>query len=121
MTKKVKNNRLRTKARVRNKISGTAERPRLSVYRSLTGIYAQLIDDNSGVSLAAVSSKTGELKEELATVKTKIAQSTLVGKYLAKKALEAGITAVVFDRNGYRYHGRVQALADGAREGGLKI
>lgn len=99
--------------RIRKRITGTAERPRLSVYRSNTVIYAQMIDDTKGHTLLAASSKgmTG----------TKVEQSKQVGLMVAEKATAAGITAIVFDRGGYLYHGRVQALADGAREGGLQF
>lgn len=113
--------RLRKKIRVRKKLSGTSERPRLAVYRSLDKIYAQIVDDSKGVTLVAASSLTNELAEELKGTKTKVAKSKLVGKYIAKIAIEKGIEAVVFDRSGYEYHGRIQALAEGAREGGLKF
>jgi large subunit ribosomal protein L18 len=113
--------RTKIKATIRKKISGTAERPRLSVYRSLGNIYGQIIDDVAGKTLVAASSIAKEVKTELAGAKSKKAKSTLVGKILAKKALEKNIKNVVFDRNGLLYHGRVKALADGAREGGLKF
>ncbi|MFC1700082.1 50S ribosomal protein L18 [Patescibacteria group bacterium] len=102
------------KLRVRKKIFGTAEKPRLSIFRSNKNIRAQLIDDESGVTL--VSANTTSLKGKS---KTEIASK--VGEELAKKALEKKIKHVVFDRSGYRYHGRVKALADGARKGGLKL
>lgn len=101
--------------RIRMKISGTASRPRLVVSRSLRKNYAQLIDDKKGISLLATSD-TAFLKQGNKTQRAK-----KVGQELAKKALEKGITTCVFDRNGYKYHGRVKALADGAREGGLKF
>lgn len=108
--------RIRRHKRVRGKISGTALRPRLSVYRSDANIYAQLIDDVAGVTLCSASSVEkgfeGGSNKEAATV---------VGKKIAERALEKGIDTVVFDRGGYVYHGRVQALADGARDGGLKF
>lgn len=107
--------------RNRKNISGVAEKPRLSVYRSLTNIYAQLIDDKNKVTLLSVSTKTKEIAEQLKSLKGKIEKSKFVGKYLAEKALEKNITTVVFDRGSYIYHGRVKALADGAREGGLKF
>ncbi|MBK0401418.1 50S ribosomal protein L18 [Adhaeribacter sp. BT258] len=107
--------RLRIKRGIRNKISGTSVRPRLSVFRSNKNIYAQIIDDLSGRTLAAVSSA----KTESAT--NKVATSVEVGKQIAQKALELGISSVVFDRSGYLYHGRVKSLADGAREAGLKF
>lgn len=113
-TKKVQN-RMRIKRRVRAKISGTAERPRLSVFRSNNHIYAQLIDDLSSRTLAAASS----MEEGIDQGKPPVEVGKLVGMRLAEKAKAAGIDTAVFDRNGYRYHGRVKALADGAREGGL--
>ena len=102
---------------IRNKIEGTSERPRLSVYKSNTSIYAQLIDDIKGNTLAYASSKELELKGKTVNV----ISSKEVGKKLAEKALASGIHNVVFDRSGYKYHGRVKALAEGAREGGLKF
>ncbi|MDR1860924.1 MAG: 50S ribosomal protein L18 [Bacteroidales bacterium] len=108
--------RTRIKHRIRKIVSGTAAKPRLSVFRSNKQIYAQLIDDVNGATLLAASSL--ELKEAQGT-KTEIAGQ--VGKALAVKALEKGLDAVVFDRNGYLYHGRVKQLADAAREGGLKF
>jgi large subunit ribosomal protein L18 len=107
--------RKKIKLGIRKKISGTAESPRISVYRSNKAIYAQIIDDISGRTLAAASSK--ELGSEVVNVTI----STQVGKKLAEKATAAGIEKVVFDRGGYPYHGKVKALAEGAREGGLKF
>ncbi|MCA9391766.1 50S ribosomal protein L18 [candidate division WWE3 bacterium] len=104
--------------RVRKKIIGTAQRPRLSVYRSNNQTYAQLIDDGSGVTLIALSTLDTGLKGELKSMRTMEA-ARRVGKELAERARRNGIEAVVFDRGGYRYHGRVKALAEGAREGGL--
>ena len=106
--------RIKIKTRIRGKVSGTASRPRLSVFRSNKQIYAQLIDDLAGKTLAAASSKglTEGNKSEIAAQ---------VGKAIAEKALAQGITEVVFDRNGYLFHGRVKSLADAAREGGLKF
>ncbi|HTX18223.1 MAG TPA: 50S ribosomal protein L18 [Bacteroidota bacterium] len=121
ITKDTTRRRAKIKATIRKKISGTAERPRLTVYRSLGNIYGQIIDDTAGKTLVAVSSISKELKEQVAAIKSKKAKSGLVGKIIAKKALEKNITNVVFDRNGLLYHGRVKALADGAREGGLKF
>ena len=109
------NRRIRIKAHIRTKISGTAEKPRLTVFRSNAQIYAQIIDDVKGVTLAAASSLGS--KDKI----TKTEQAAVVGKLIAKNALEAGINEVVFDRNGYLYHGRVKQLADAAREGGLKF
>ena len=106
--------------RVRNKISGTASRPRLSVYRSLSQIYAQIIDDENGVTLASASTLEKEIKA-LCQGKTKSEQAKIVGQTISKRAQEKGISEVVFDRGGYIYIGRVQALADGAREAGLKF
>ncbi|MDP1675470.1 MAG: 50S ribosomal protein L18 [Bacteroidota bacterium] len=113
--------RSRIKKTIRKRIFGSVERPRFTVYRSLNDIYGQIIDDVSGKTLVAISTNTKEVKEELAAAKTKVEKSTLVGKLLAKKAIEKNISAVVFDRNGYLYHGRVKAFADGARAGGLKF
>jgi large subunit ribosomal protein L18 len=108
--------RKRIQLRIRKKISGTPERPRISVFRSNNQIYAQIIDDVNGRTLTAASSL------ELAGAKeNKTGIATQVGKNLAAKALEAGISQVVFDRGGYLFHGRVKALADGAREGGLNF
>ena len=106
--------RNKIKARIRGRISGTAQRPRMTVFRSNKQIYVQLIDDLAGKTLVAASSKGIENG-------TKIEIAAVVGQNIAKKALEAGITEVVFDRNGYLFHGRVKSLADAAREGGLKF
>jgi large subunit ribosomal protein L18 len=108
--------RLRRRRRVRAKIHGTAERPRISVFRSNRGIFAQLIDDDAGVTIAAVNWTEPELR----TLKP-MDQAKRVGALLAERAKAAGIETAVFDRGGYQYHGRVQALADGAREGGLAL
>lgn len=108
------------KERVRNKVTGTSERPRLSVYRSLSHIYAQLIDDSQGKTLVYASSLEPEIKKQSkSTGNVKAAQ--LVGKSIAQKALEKKIKRVVFDRGGRIYHGRVKAVADGARESGLEF
>ena len=118
MARKHKNDRLLTrKKRVRAKISGTPQRPRLSVYKSNTNIYAQLIDDVNGVTLASANTLQAEVSEKSANIEA----AKKVGAALAKKAIEAGIQEVVFDRNGYLYHGKVKALADAAREAGLKF
>ena len=106
--------------RIRLKISGTPERPRLNVFRSLEHIYAQVIDDVAGKTLVSASTVDKEVSEQVAG-KKKREQATIVGKIVAQRALDAGIQEVVFDRGGYIYHGRVKALADGAREGGLKL
>ncbi len=110
--------RAKIKKRIRGVVSGTAAAPRLSVFRSNSDIYAQIIDDVAGKTLVSASSKI----KEIATQKVnKVEQAKLVGKAVAEKAIQAGIKAVCFDRNGYLYHGRVKSLADGAREGGLKF
>jgi large subunit ribosomal protein L18 len=106
--------RLRRRRRVRAKVRGTSERPRLSVFRSNRGIQAQVIDDVSGHTVAAVNWTEGDLKD----LKS-MDQAKRAGELLAERAKAAGVETVVFDRGGYRYHGRVKALADGAREGGL--
>lgn len=107
----------RIKKGIRKRISGSAERPRLSVYRSNKGIYAQVIDDVNGKTIVSASS----LSKDFSANGTKSEQSVAVGKLVAQKAIAAGITTVVFDRNGYLYHGRVKSLAEGAREGGLNF
>ncbi len=109
--------RERIKRGIRKHVSGSAERPRLSVYRSNKGIYAQIIDDYSGKTLVSASS----LSKDFNASGNKVEQSKAVGKLVAEKALAAGINQVVFDRNGYLYHGRVKSLADGAREAGLNF
>lgn len=114
---KKRDRRLRIKRGIRGKISGTAERPRLSVYRSNKHMYAQLIDDMAGATLAAASS----LEDDVAADGSPKEVAQAVGKQLAERAKEAGIEQAVFDRNGYLYHGRVKALAEGAREGGLSF
>ena len=108
--------RLRRRRRVRAKIRGTAERPRLSVFRSNKGVQAQVIDDVAGHTLAAVSWTEGDLK----SLKS-MEQAKRAGELLAERAKASGVETVIFDRGGYRYHGRVKALADGARENGLKF
>ena len=112
--------RIKRHARVRLNLSGTVERPRLNVYRSLDAIYAQVIDDEAGCTLVSASSIDNGLKAEMAG-KTKTEQAKLVGKAIAERAKEKGITSVVFDRGGFRYFGRVKALADAAREAGLEF
>ncbi|MGD2077648.1 MAG: 50S ribosomal protein L18 [Chloroflexota bacterium] len=112
--------RKRRHRRVRAKVSGTAERPRLNVYRSLDHIYVQVIDDEAGQTLAAASTLDKELASKISG-KTKKDQAALVGSAIAERAKSAGIEQVVFDRGGYQYHGRVKALADAAREGGLQF
>jgi large subunit ribosomal protein L18 len=110
--------RERRHSRVRKHLSGTTERPRLNVFKSLVNIYAQVIDDTKGHTLVAASTLDAEIKEQLSG-KKKAEQAAIVGKRLAEKALEAGIQQVVFDRGGYQYHGRVKALAEASRESGL--
>jgi len=122
--------RLRRRRRIRRNIEGSAERPRVSVFRSAKYIYAQVINDTEGLTVASVSSKDATIKDGLAKVtvepgESRSTKSTCaafqVGQELGKKLLELGVTAAVFDRSGYRYAGRVKALADGAREAGLAI
>ena len=111
--------RSRIKLRIRKVVYGTKDKPRLTVYRSNKQIYVQLIDDAEGKTLLSVSSQTKEIAEKAGITKTE--QAKLVGKLAAEKSKESGITTVVFDRNGYLYHGRIKALAEAAREGGLKF
>jgi large subunit ribosomal protein L18 len=118
--KSKKTSRLRIKKSVRTKISGTETRPRLSVFRSLNNIYAQLIDDVNHRTLLQVSTLSPELNESLKNA-TRMQKSEKVGEELGRRAIEKNITNVVFDRNGYRYHGRVKTLADAARKAGLKF
>ena len=117
-TKSKTSRRLKIKYRVRKRVVGTDEKPRLSVFRSNKQIYAQLINDEKGVTLVSASSREKAFAEAKGT-KSDLAKE--VGKLIAEKAKEAGIENVVFDRNGYLYHGRIKSLADGAREGGLKF
>ncbi|MBI9086426.1 MAG: 50S ribosomal protein L18 [Desulfobacterales bacterium] len=112
--------RLKRKQRIRKKISGTAIKPRLSVFRSARHIYAQVIDDTSGKTMVAASSLDKAVAEH-PPFESKVAKATFVGKLLAERALENGHKKVVFDRNGFLYHGRVKAVSDGAREGGLEF
>ncbi len=126
--------RARRRVAIRKHLSGTCERPRLAVFRSLNHIYAQIIDDEQGKTLVAVSSVAKDLRNELAQIKEdaaddkkkvrlgrKVKQSYQVGLKLGEKAVAAGITKIAFDRGGYKYHGRVKALADGARKAGLEF
>ena len=112
--------RARRHGRVRKKLGGTAERPRLNVFRSLSAIYAQVIDDQSGNTLVSASSVDRDLREQMKGLK-KSEQAKLVGQTVAERAKTKDIKTVVFDRGGYRYIGRIKALADGAREGGLQF
>jgi large subunit ribosomal protein L18 len=111
--------RMKIKRRIRRTISGSVDQPRMTVFRSNKQIYVQLVDDVTGKTLVSASSKNKEVAEK--EISDKINQAKLVGELIAKKSLEAGISTVVFDRNGYLYHGRVKSLADAAREGGLKF
>jgi len=119
MIKKMSRDALRRKrhARLRLRLAGSADRPRLSVFRSSRFIYAQVIDDSTGRTLAAASSR----EPSLAALAGKVATAEAVGKALAERARAAGVTQVVLDRGGYRYHGRVRSLAEGARQGGLEL
>ena len=120
MAKNERQARERRHRRVRSNVSGTPERPRLNVYRSLEHIYAQVIDDTVGHTLASASTLDAEVKKQVGkNGKPKSEEAKIVGQVVAARAKSAGITQVVFDRGGNRYHGRVKALADGAREGGL--
>lgn len=122
MIKKTDKNqeRLRRHTRVRKKVSGTGETPRLCVYRSLNHIYAQIIDDTKGVTVCAASTMEKEVKAQIKDM-NKTDAAKVVGKVVAERAAEKGVKCVVFDRGGYLYTGRVQALADAAREGGLNF
>ncbi len=110
--------RIRRHERVRKHLAGTSQRPRLNVFRSLAGIYAQVIDDQAGHTLVSASTVDQDLRTQMKGLK-KTEQAKLVGKVVAERAADKGIKAVVFDRGGFKYSGRVKALADGAREGGL--
>ncbi|MCK6577548.1 MAG: 50S ribosomal protein L18 [Anaerolineae bacterium] len=122
-TKQLKQKRAlrdRRRVRIRARVEGTAARPRLSVFRSLTNIYAQVIDDLNGQTLVSASTIDKEIAPQISG-KSKTEAAKIVGQALAQRAKDAGIAAVVFDRGGYKYHGRVAALAEGAREGGLSF
>ena len=121
ITKHRVENRRRVKTHIRLKISGTPERPRLTVFRSLKHVYAQIVDDMNGKTLVAVSDVSKDSKEQFKDVKGQMKLAKQVGQLVAKKAMEKNIKEVVFDRNGYVFHGVVKAMADGAREGGLKF
>jgi large subunit ribosomal protein L18 len=107
--------------RVRRKVAGTAERPRLTIFRSLSNVYCQLIDDNTGATIASASTLTPEIKEKLGAKRGNVKASVAVGEQIAKLAQAKGIKRVCFDRAGYKYHGRVKALADAARKAGLEF
>ena len=113
--------RERRKKHIKKRVVGTPKRPRLVVFRSLNHIYAQLVDDFSGKTLVAASSTSKDISAEIASAKTKTEKSKAVGKFLAESAKKKKISQVIFDRGGYLYHGRVKALAEGAREGGLEF
>ncbi len=121
MSVKKLNRREKKKIRISKKIRGTADIPRIAVFRSLNNVYAQLIDDSAHKTILSVSSLSKEIADDVAKAKTKTEKSQIVGELLAKKAVEHNITNVVFDRSGYSYHGRVKAVAEGARKGGLKF
>ena len=116
-----KSGKIRRKLHIRKKVFGTAEKPRLTVFRSHKNIFCQLIDDSRGVTIAASSTLSKDLREALGGKGGNRGAATTVGKAIAEKAKGLGIQAIAFDRNGYRYHGRVKALADAARQGGLKF
>ena len=120
MSAKSQKARKKRHRRVRARITGTSERPRLNVFRSLSHIYAQVIDDSVGHTLAAASTLDTEVAGQIED-KGRKEQAEVVGQVVAERAKKAGIEEVIFDRGGYRYHGRIKALADGAREGGLKF
>ena len=117
MASKKVEKRAKIKRRIRKNVFGTSSQPRLSVFRSNKEIYAQIIDDEAGLTLASCSS----FKNKAVDGKPKAEAAAIVGKELAEKAVKAGVAKIVFDRNGYQYHGRIKSLADGAREGGLKF
>jgi large subunit ribosomal protein L18 len=121
ITKRKIENRLRTKKHIRLQMSGSAQRPRLTVFRSLKHVYAQLVDDDQGKTLIGVSDLTEELAEQAKAAKGQVAVGKLVGQLMARRAKDKSIAQVVFDRNGFRYHGVIKAVAEGAREGGLKF
>ncbi len=121
ITKNRVENRRRVKAHIRLKINGTSKRPRLTVFRSLKHVYIQIVDDMTGKTLVAVSDLSKDVKEQVKDVKGQMTRAKQVGQIAARKAMEKDIKEVVFDRNGYVFHGVVKAMADGARAGGLKF
>ena len=121
ITKKKSENRNRIKTHIRKSVTGTSERPRLTVFKSLKHVYAQIIDDSANKTLVSVSDISKDVKGDFASVKGQKNISKKVGILVAQKAIASNIKQVVFDRNGYLYHGVVKAMADGAREGGLKF
>lgn len=112
---------MKSKQRRKAHMAGSTERPRLVVYRSLKYIYGQIVDDSKEKTILTVSNLSKDIKNDVSKAKSKIESSKMVGEYIAKKALEKKIKKVVFDRNGYKYHGRVKAFAEGARQGGLEF
>jgi large subunit ribosomal protein L18 len=120
MSEQSRKARKRRHRRVRKKVSGTAERPRMNVFRSLQHIYAQVIDDEIGHTLVSASTVDAEVQKRINGL-DKTAQARVVGQVLAERAIDKGVTKVVFDRGGYKYHGRVKALAEGSRQGGLEF
>ena len=121
ITKKKVEHRKSLKHHIRLRITGTPDRPRLTVFRSLRNIYAQIIDDSTGTTLVSVSNLSKDVRDQFKDMKGQTAKAKLVGKLAASKAVEKKISQVVFDRSGYLYHGVVKAMAEGAREGGLKF
>ena len=121
MIKSRKSSRETVKNRIRAKIYGTETRPRMSVFRSLDHIYVQFVDDDKGVTIASMSTLSKEVEEDIKETNTKVEKSFVIGKKAAEILLSKNVTEVVFDRNGFRYHGRIKAVADGAREAGLKF
>ncbi len=121
--KNIKKNKraLRRKGRVRGKVSGTMERPRLTVARSLKNVFVQVIDDSKGVTLLSLATNSKSVQSDVSSAGNRTAAAKVIGKKVAELAKEKGIEQVVFDRNQFLYHGRIKALADGAREGGLKF
>lgn len=120
MSEQSRQARTRRHRRVRRKVSGTADRPRMNVFRSLQHIYAQVIDDEIGHTLVSASTVDAQVQERINGL-DKTAQARVVGQVLAERAMDKGVTKVVFDRGGYKYHGRVKALAEGSRQGGLEF
>ena len=116
---KIRKSQMRRKYHVRKKIYGTSERPRLSVFRSSRHIYVQIIDDSAGVTLASASTRATGLRGEISGTSGNVSAAETIGTAIAKEAISVGINCVVFDRNRYRYHGRIKALADAARKSGL--
>jgi large subunit ribosomal protein L18 len=121
ISKRKVENRKRVKAHIRMQMNGTSARPRLTVFKSLKHVYAQIVDDTTGRTLVSVSDIDKAARDEFKAVKGQVAAGKQIGVLAAKRALEKKISQVVFDRNGYVYHGVVKAIADGAREGGLKL